>query len=428
MSPQLRVGGRSDVGLHRHNNQDSMYAGPHLIAVADGVGGAAGGEVASWLTIDALKTLDTETITDPDAALREAAERADTLIRDTIARDTALAGMSTTLTAILATDDRLTLAHIGDCRAYLLRDRVLTRLTHDHTLVQSLIDEGEITEEEALTHPRRSWIMRALDGRGQPELDVIPLEAQPGDRYLICSDGLSSYVRETEIAAGLAGDDPQAAAERLTNLALKAGGADNITCVVADPVDGEIVRQPPILGGAIAEPPPRAVAPDTEPASDPEAAADVLEEAPAPRARSIGRRLAAVAAVVVILVAAAVVGVGVYIHHQWYIAPSGGEVAVYRGVQGNAAGIQLSHLQVRTNLPVSALPQDDRDRVTSGIQTSGGQTGATSVVANLRQEACALAAPTSPPTPTPTATSKKKHKTASKSVAVPIPTWCAGTS
>src|SRR5580692_3501831 len=208
MSPQLRVGGRSDVGLHRHNNQDSMYAGPHLIAVADGVGGAAGGEVASWLTIDALKTLDTETITDPDAALREAAERADTLIRDTIARDTALAGMSTTLTAILATDDRLTLAHIGDCRAYLLRDRVLTRLTHDHTLVQSLIDEGEITEEEALTHPRRSWIMRALDGRGQPELDVIPLEAQPGDRYLICSDGLSSYVRETEIAAGLAGDDP----------------------------------------------------------------------------------------------------------------------------------------------------------------------------------------------------------------------------
>jgi protein phosphatase len=422
MSPRLRVGGRSDVGLHRHNNQDSMYAGARLIAVADGVGGAAGGEVASAVTINALISLDSDPITDPAAALQAAAEAADASIRQTVARDSALGGMSTTLTAILATDDDLTLAHIGDSRAYLLRDGVLSQLTHDHTLVQSLIDEGSISEEEALVHPRRSWIMRALDGRGQPELDLTTLDPQPGDRYLVCSDGLSSYVSEADIAAGLAGDDPQIAADRLTELALRAGGADNITCVVADPVDGDLVHQPPILAGAVAEVPPEQVTLDTASESPPAPEAKVAKQAKVAKPRSIGRRLAAVAAVVVILVAAGVAGVAVYIHHQWYIAPSAGQVAVYQGVQGSAAGIHLSHLHVRTNLPVSALPQDDQDRVTSGIQASGGKTGAGAVVTNLRQQACALV------TPTPTPSSTAKHKLSAASKPSPsTPVWCATT-
>jgi PPM family protein phosphatase len=436
VSPQLRVGGRSDVGLHRHNNQDSLYAGSHLCAVADGVGGAAGGEVASWVTITALTPLDTESVSDPQAALRAAAEQADAAIRATVARDPSLTGMSTTLTAILATDSALTLAHIGDSRSYLLRDGVLTQLSHDHTLVQSLIDDGEITEEEALTHPRRSWIMRALDGRGQPELDLITLDVRPGDRYLVCSDGLSSYVSEADIAAGLAGDDPQVAADRLTNLALRAGGLDNISCVVADPVDGPAVHQPPILGGAVAEPPPAAASPDPAATPPPPAAADDGSEV---RSRSIGRRLAAVAAVVVALVAVAVAGVAIYVHRQWYVAPADGQVAVYQGVQGQAAGIQLSHLRARTDIPVTALPQDDRDRVTSGIQASGGKSGANDVVANLRREACALATPTPSPTPTPVVTRapapRKHHKPAVASSSPPstpsippVPVWCASSS
>ncbi len=423
MSPQLRVGARSDVGLHRHNNQDSLYAGPHLVAVADGVGGAAGGEVASSVTITAISSLDTDPITDPEAALAEAADRADTSIRDTIARDPSLAGMSTTLTAILSTADALTLAHIGDSRAYRLRDGALIQLSHDHTLVQSLIDEGEITEEEALTHPRRSWITRSLDGRGLPEIDLITLDVQPGDRFLVCSDGLSSYVSEADIAAAMADGDPQQAADRLTDLALAAGGPDNITCVVADPVDTDQAGQPPIVGGAVTEPPaerppaaPAASPPPETPPTPP--SADV-----GPGPRSIARRLAAVTAVVVLLVAAAVVGVAVYIRHQWYVAPANGQVAVYQGVQGSAAGIQLSHLHVRTNLPVTALPQDDRDRVASGIQATG-KSNATEVVNNLRSQACALATatPTIAPSPTPTATTKK-HPAPKPT---PTPTWCAG--
>ena len=429
MSPQLRVGARSDVGLHRHNNQDSLYAGPHLCAVADGVGGAAGGEVASWVTITALTPLDTDQVSDPQAALRVAAEQADAQIRATVARDPALTGMSTTLTAILATDDELTLAHIGDSRAYLLRDGVFSQLTHDHTLVQSLIDDGEITEEQALTHPRRSWIMRALDGRGQPELDLVTLDVQPGDRYLVCSDGLSSYVSEADMAAALADDDPQLAADRLTNLALQAGGLDNVSCVVADPVDGAIAAQPPILGGAVAEPPPPAASSDTAAGPPPPAA----EESTEVRSRSIGRRLAAVAAVVVALVAVAVAGVAIYIHRQWYVAPADGQVAVYQGVQGQAAGVKLSHLRARTDIPVTALPQDDQDRVSSGIQATGGKSGANNVVENLRQEACALATPSPSPTPTATPTAKpgKHHKpttASSTSPAVLVPVWCASTS
>lgn len=146
------------------------------------------------------------------------------------------------------------------------------------------------------------------------------------------------------------------------------------------------------------------------------------KQAKVAKPRSIGRRLAAVAAIVVILVAAGVAGVAVYIHHQWYIAPSAGQVAVYQGVQGSAAGIHLSHLHVRTNLPVSALPQDDQDRVTSGIQASGGKTGAGEVVTNLRQQACALVTPT----PTPSSTSKHKLSAAAKP-SPSTPVWCAST-
>jgi protein phosphatase len=420
--------------MQRHNNQDSMYAGPSLIAVADGVGGAAGGEVASSLTITAISALDTEEISDPQAALNAAADDADAAIRDTVARDNALAGMSTTLTAILATDDGLTLGHIGDSRAYRLRGNSLEQLTRDHTLVQSLIDEGQITEDEALTHPRRSWILRALDGRGNPEVDLTPLDTEPDDRLLVCSDGLSSYVDEADIATALGGDDPQAAADRLIDLALRAGGPDNITCVVADLADDDAADQAPILAGAVADSASRREGQDTSAVPAGHGPTDHA----APR-RSIGRRLFAVAAVVLVLVVLAVGGVAFYIHSQWYVAPSNGKVAVFQGVQGSAAGIQLSHVHALTNLPVTALPQDDRDRVTNGIQASGGQSGASGVVANLRQAACALPTPTPTPSPTRTAAASP-HPSASKSAAkshpasspksTPKPTprpWCVTT-
>lgn len=394
MSLRLDFGGRSDVGMQRQDNQDSMYAGPRLLAVADGVGGAAHGEIASRLTVTALMPLDTAAIEDPALALRHALDDADTAIRATVAQQSSLSGMSTTLTAILAADDRLTLAHIGDSRAYRLHDGQLDQLTHDHTLVQSLIDEGQITEEEALTHPRRSWILRALDGRGTPDVDLSEIDAGPGDRLLVCSDGLSSYVDAAAIARGLAGDDPQTAASRLVDLALQAGGSDNITCAVADITDsdGDPAAGPPLVGGAIAEAEDRAA---TAGASTTAAGAEPTSHA-APR-RSIGRRLALVAALVVILIAAGLVITVVYINHQWYVAPQAGKVAVFQGVQGSAAGVALSHRKALTNIPVTALPQDDREHLSHGIDASGGRTGADRVVADLRNDACARATTTAAP-------------------------------
>ena len=426
MSPRFVFGGRSDVGMQRRDNQDSMYAGPHLIAVADGVGGSAGGEIASRLTIEAFMTLADGGSSDPPADLIRAADEADSAIRAEVDANHALAGMSTTLTAILAGDSAVTLAHIGDSRAYRLRDKTLTQLTHDHTFVQSLIDEGQITEEQARTHPRRSWITRALDGRGRPELDLIPIEVVPGDRYLVCSDGLSGYVDEAAITATLGIDDPQEAADGLIDLALRAGGPDNITCIVADPIDDDRPDQAAMLGGSVAdESRPRPPAdPGEEPIGD--------EATPTLRRRSVGRRLAIVTAVVVLLVVGAFIGTALYIHQQWYVAPDAGQVAVFQGVQGSAAGIQLSHLKDRTNLPVSALPQDDRDRVSTGIQASN-RSDAQVVVSNLRAAACALVtpapatAPTTAPSPGANRSAHRHRRTPTPKptpTRTPPPAWC----
>jgi protein phosphatase len=419
-----RYGGRSDVGLVRDGNEDASYAGPRLLVVADGVGGSVAGEIASYLTVSALRPLDTDdTVTDPLAALREATRRANDAVRDAIERDPRLAGMGTTLTAMLWTGDTLGLAQLGDSRAYLLRGGELRQITHDQTLVQSLVDEGQITPEEALTHPRRSWILRALDGRpdSDPEVEILTIE--PGDRYLLCSDGLSDYVDADAIATALGGDDPQPACERLVELALAAGAPDNVTCVVADPVDEPEPGASPLLGGA-------ATATPRLPEATPGAPAGPADEQPparrgrhaveeAPAARSIARPLLLVAVIIVILIGAAVAGTIAYIHHQWYVAESSGKVTIYQGVHGKAVGVRLSHVKALTDVPVTALPQDDRDRLSNSIGASN-LSDAQRVVSSLRADAC----PT--PTPTPITTPAKHHKHhLRKPTAPPTPTWCS---
>jgi protein phosphatase len=406
-----RIGARTDVGLVREGNEDSMYAGPRLIAVADGIGGSVAGEIASTIAITRLAPLDSEaSIDDPLGALGDAIAAANAELRGAIEQEPQLGGMGTTLTAMLWSDDALGLAQLGDSRAYRLRNGRIDQISRDQTLVQSLVDDGTITPEEALTHPRRSWILRALDGRPEsdPELELLPAEV--GDRYLLCSDGLSDYVAESDIADALQAPDADTACGRLIDLALNAGAPDNVTCVVADVVENPPEDDAPIIGGAAAEVPPvwprTATTTAIGAVADPDAApgGDEPTETGTTRHRSIARRLAAVAAAVVILVAAVVVGVGVYVHHQWYIATSGGKVAVYQGVKGKAAGVHLSHVHSLTDIPVTALPQDDRQRLAGGIQASGQQ-GAATVVTNLRQEACSLAtATTSPLTPATTAT------------------------
>ncbi|MCC9308011.1 protein phosphatase 2C domain-containing protein [Kitasatospora sp. RB6PN24] len=264
MSLVLRFAAGSHKGLIREGNEDSGYAGPRLLAVADGMGGAAAGEVASSEALSSLIALDEA---DPQAdlltLLNDAVQNANDRLRLMVEQDPQLEGMGCTLTALLWTGERMGLVHVGDSRAYLLRDGSLTQITQDHTWVQRLVDEGRITAEEAETHPQRSLLMRALDGRGQVEPDLAIREVRAGDRYLICSDGLSGPVSHQTLEETLGSFyAPEPTIQELIQLALRGGGPDNITCIVADVLDigpndthsGQFTTTPVVVG-AIAEGP-----------------------------------------------------------------------------------------------------------------------------------------------------------------------------
>lgn len=240
----LEWAARTEVGMVRSNNQDSMFAGGRLLAVADGMGGMAAGDVASRLAIEAMAPLDEEFAgSDLLTALRTAVSDANRRIRDEVETDPEKQGMGTTLTAILFSGDRVGLVHIGDSRAYLLRGEDFEQVTRDDTYVQMLVDEGRITLDEASTHPQRSLVSRVLQGQPtDPVYSVVP--ARAGDRYLLCSDGLSGVLRAETIEEVLREyQDVEECADRLVDLALRAGGPDNITAVVADIV-GDDVPEP----------------------------------------------------------------------------------------------------------------------------------------------------------------------------------------
>jgi protein phosphatase len=262
MTLSLRFAAGSHKGMIREGNEDSGYAGPRLLAIADGMGGQAAGEVASSEVISTIVALDDDIPgSDVLTSLGAAVQRANEQLRQMVEEDPTLEGMGTTLTALLWTGQRLGLVHVGDSRAYLLRDGVLTQITQDHTWVQRLVDEGRITEEEATTHPQRSLLMRALGSGERVEPDLSIREVRAGDRYLICSDGLSSVVSHQTLEETLASyQGPEETVQELIQLALRGGGPDNITVIVADVLDLDTgdtlagqLHDTPVVVGAVAE-------------------------------------------------------------------------------------------------------------------------------------------------------------------------------
>jgi serine/threonine protein phosphatase PrpC len=249
MSLRLRTGVVTDLGLIRSNNEDAVHVGTRLLAVADGIGGAPAGELASDIVIRTLRGLDDAPAdADPEEALRAALDDANRQIGEAAEADPARQGMGTTVTALLVTGDRLALLHVGDSRGYLLRDGRLARLTRDDTFVQELVDRGLISAEEARDHPQRSIITQAVQG-GEFAATVTLLTPQAGDRYLLCSDGLSDYVVDDAIERAMAlCPEPQLCAERLVRLALRAGAPDNVTVVVCDIVLAEVSERNGLFG------------------------------------------------------------------------------------------------------------------------------------------------------------------------------------
>jgi PPM family protein phosphatase len=381
MTLALRYAVRSDVGLLREGNEDSAYAGPRLLAVADGMGGHAAGEVASAVAISELADLDDDMpASELELSLAEAVARANQTLHDMVMADPSIGGMGTTLTAMLWSGNRVALCHIGDSRAYVLSDGELHQITHDHTLVQSLVDDGRISPDEAATHPQRSLLLRALDGTSDAEPDLSILEAKAGDRYLLCSDGLSSVVSEETLYRILATvKDPDDAVLQLVELAIKGGGPDNITCIVADVVDSATALRPPsqdsVLAGAASNggrpallrtnsPAGRAHAlSQTKPQAaivvdhdDPAPRPDQAEEEPDPHSR---RTWPIVTSVLALLVVVIIVGGYLgwrYTQDQYYVGTDGSNVAIFQGINQTVAGVRLSHVYKQTSIPVAGVP------------------------------------------------------------------------
>ncbi|MEJ3742465.1 protein phosphatase 2C domain-containing protein [Actinomycetes bacterium KLBMP 9797] len=384
MTLTLRYAARSDRGLIRDGNQDSVYAGPRLLAVADGMGGMAAGDVASNIVIAAMAPLDEDVPGDALVdALRGAVDTANQQLRDTVDANPHLEGMGTTLTATLFTGSKLGLVHIGDSRAYLLRDGEFAQITKDDTYVQMLVDEGRISPEEASSHPQRSLLTRALDGRDiDPEYSVR--QVLPGDRYMICSDGLSGVVSAETIADTMREfTDPQQCVERLVQLALRGGGPDNITVVIADATDQDILEAAPIVGGAAARDRGMATsADDSTPAA--RAALHAAPRPPAPEpngaddgtnrdADSEGARRHPARTALLLAVLLAILGGGLwfgwgYTQRQYYVgATDGGQIAVFQGVPGQIAGLDLSSVHTTSETQLDDLTAVAQEAVKQGI-------------------------------------------------------------
>jgi protein phosphatase len=437
MTHQLAFAARSDRGLIRSSNQDSVYAGNTLLVVADGMGGHAAGDMASRLVVAAFVPLD-----DRDGggdllrALAKATRDGNGAISEVVHENPELDGMGTTLTALLFDGGRLGMAHVGDSRAYLYRDGVLHQLTHDDTFVQSLIDDGRITQEEAAHHPQRSLLLRALNGTEvDPSLTIR--EVTVGDRYLLCSDGLPGVVSAEAIAEALANPDPGATADALIQLALVGGGPDNITVIVADVVDTGVGTGPTEANGEVdpdatgpigsvasvrmtAEMPrvPLPGIPEDPPAPPVYVPEEELDPTgpnggPSGPTRSRRRRGAFwLVGGVVVLAVAVVIGSFFWVRSQYYVGAQDGQVVVFRGVDGSVLGLKLASVQEGSCEPglngcaplqVQDLVQSARDQVSAGIQ-AGTLDDARNVISRLSGQMlpiCPTVATTSPSTSGP---------------------------
>jgi protein phosphatase len=359
---------RSDTGRQRDANEDAYFAGDPVFAVADGMGGAQAGEVASRIAAEAFEPVERGEAS-PEAYLRGIAEEANERIHSLAQADSAHSGMGTTFTAAIVEGEEVSLAHVGDSRAYLLRDDELKLLTSDHSLVEELRRQGRLTDEQAEDHPQRSIITRALGPEAEVEVDTMTYRARPGDVYLLCSDGLTTMVKDERIREILTESGSLAdAADRLIDDANAAGGRDNITVVAFRLEDADAV-----VDGA-GEPPAGAtlVGPAAEEtAADVRAAQRARERERARDGAEPGRRRSrsrtALKVLVPLLILAAVIAGAVYAARQIYFLGSdeGGRLALYRGLPYDLPlGIKLYSEVYSTPVQVSSLPAARQDSAT----------------------------------------------------------------
>ena len=386
----FRYAARSDVGLVRQGNEDSGYASDNLLIVADGMGGHVAGELASATVTAILAGLPIADSEDVLTQLADAVDEAQLEMRHIIAERPDFQGMGTTVTVVCWQGDRASIAHVGDSRAYMLRNGELLRLTKDHTYVQTLVDAGQITAEQAHTHRRRNLLIRAIDGVNTVEPDLSIREVHAGDRILLCSDGLSGVVSDAQIREMLSRGDPTGAVTALVEAAIEGGAPDNVTCVVADVahVDTPPVGNRPVVVGAAAEPRTRSQLPSVDFPQDSqlEPSAQVAEPAPVQVPAPRRRRRWVGAAIVGLLVLGLFGGAWWWVSSQYYVGSDNGNVTVFRGIPQNVGSLSLSSVVETTAIPTVQLPVYAQELVTATIAAES-RTDADRIVAILDDQA-----------------------------------------
>ena len=418
MTHSLRFEAHSEVGRVRKNNQDAGYASPTMLMVADGMGGAAEGDLASAVAATVAADADQHLMGEEMLSHMEGVvSSANTRLSELVSQDLSLDGMGTTFCGAMFDGNQFALTHVGDSRCYLLRDGKLSQLTHDHSWVQQLIDEGRLTPKQAETHPHRSLIVRVLNGQEGVRPDLELVDAAIGDRIMFCSDGLSGLLSDDRIRQALAEEDLGVAIDDMAAAANRAGGHDNITIVLADVVehDDALDAAPPQLVGSVLErlipdasdsdAPPEA--PFPEPLLD-HAGEEVARYAPEVTSRRwpgvVGGALA-----LLLILGGGIWGVVAYGTSRYYLAEASGSVAIYNGLPGSLLGVELNVLTERTDITVTDLPRFYQRAVTNTIATAGLD-GAHDSVDELRwrAERCVAvrkerAKPPEPTLPSPTA-------------------------
>ncbi len=419
MGHSLRFEAHSEVGRVRKNNQDAGYASPTMLMVADGMGGAAAGDLASAVAATVAANADQRLQGEEMLAnMRGVVDDVNTQLSQLVSRDLTLDGMGTTFCGAMFDGNQFAITHVGDSRCYLLRDGELTQLTHDHSWVQQLIDEGRLTPKQAETHPHRSLIIRVLNGQKGVVPDCELVDAAIGDRIMFCSDGLSGLISDTEIREALAEDDLTVAITTMAAAANHAGGHDNITVVLADVVeqdDSLDAATPQLVGSATERKIPDLSAPVSppkapRPSAPPEhAGEEVARYAPEVTSRRwpgiIGGALA-----LLLVIGGGAWGVVAYGTSRYYLAEANGSVAIYNGLPGSLLGWELNVLTERTDIAITDLPRFYQRAVTNTIATSN-LNGAHESLEELRWRAERCVAvreervtPPEPTVATPTAT------------------------
>ncbi|MGZ4211646.1 MAG: Stp1/IreP family PP2C-type Ser/Thr phosphatase [Actinomycetota bacterium] len=340
MTPvQVRVGALSDVGKVRERNEDAHFAGSHVFAVADGLGGHRAGEVASDLALGSVRALDELPPRTAATKVAEAVRKGNRAVHDRAQKDDSLRGMGTTMTAVVISGDTAHIAHVGDSRCYLVRGDAITQLSNDHTLVARMVSEGRLTPEQAEAHPQRSVLTRALGADREVEVDETQITLMDGDRLLLCSDGLTGMLADDEIRRLVSsGSDLEEICQTLVDEANDRGGLDNITVVLVD-VSG---------------------APGATPAQAP--------RAHRPRSRRIPLRLFVWLAILAVLITGAYFGVRSWADRSYYIGLDHGHVAIYRGLPVTVGGIHLSHVEQPTDIKSSDVMAYFLPRLREGIR------------------------------------------------------------